>query len=206
MALQMPEVDLARDIDACLAQARELSAGAIDVPGEPPGQRHVTIITPGRLTMPIPCPPPEAVSEQMLADIRRIVPPQPKQQITVIAFNDVVLRGALTAERVNSLIPFLGYLMGMAFDGHTVVVFEGHPSALKLGCQNSDLLIVDKRMAAHLQDDWVLEASAVMRNPRILLFGQDGSMTELESSSPPPGTGESQSRPKKRWWPFGRGT
>jgi hypothetical protein len=106
---------------------------------------------------------------------------------------------------VNSLIPFLGYLMGMAFDGHSVLVFEGHPSALKAGCQNSDLLIVDEAMTDYLQENWVLEASAVMRNPRILLFGHHGSIAEVNSSSPPPGKAEGPGRSKKSWWPFGRG-
>jgi hypothetical protein len=205
MVFRMPEVDLDRDIAACFAEARQLSAGAIDVPGEGPGQRHVTVITPGRLIMPLPCPPPDAVSVEMLVGIRRIVPPLPKLAITVIAFNDVVSQGALTPGQVNSLIPFLGYLMGMAFDGHTVVVFEGHPSALKVGCQNSNVLIVDQRMADHLQRDWVLAASTVMRYPRILVFQPDGSIAEVDISSPPPGKAEGPSRSKKPWWPFGRG-
>jgi hypothetical protein len=154
--------------------------------------------------MPIPCPAPEAVSEEMLASIRRIVPAGPKLAITVIAFNDVVSQGALTPGQVNSLIPFLGYLMGMAFDGHTVVVFEGHPSALKAGCENADLLIVDQRMADLLQEDWVSVAGAVMRNPRILVFGRDGSIAELNPSKRPPRDVESPSKSKRPWWPFGR--
>jgi hypothetical protein len=205
MAPRMPKVDFAGDIDACFAQARQLSAGAVDVPDEPSGQRNVTIITPGRLIMPIPCPPPEAVSEEMLAGIRRIVPPEPKLAITVIAFNDVVARSALTAARANSVIPFLGYLMGMAFDGHTIVVFEGHPSALKAGCQNSDLLIVDETMADQLQDDWVSAASAVMRDPKILLFGRDGSISEVNASTWSARRAEGPPRSKRPWWPFGRG-
>ena len=116
--------------------------------------------------MSIPCPPPDAVSEEMLAGDRRIVPQEPKGAIAVVAYNELALQDARTAEEMNSRIPFLGYLMGMAFDGHTVVVFEGHPSALKTGCQNSDILIVDEAMADLLQEDWVPVAAGVMKDPR----------------------------------------
>ncbi len=202
----MPKVDLDRDIDVCFAQARQLSAGAIDVPDEAPGQRRVAVITPGRLIMSIPCPPPDAVSEEMLAGIRRIVPQEPKRAIAVVAYNELALQDARTAEEMNSRIPFLGYLMGMAFDGHTVVVFEGHPSALKTGCQNSDILIVDEAMADLLQEDWVPVAAGVMKDPRILVFGPDGSIAELDPTRRPPAKAEGASRSKKPWWPFGRGT
>jgi hypothetical protein len=48
---------------------------------------------------------------------------------------------AITAEEVSLLIPFLGHLLGMASTGHSVVVFEGHASALGPACREADLLI-----------------------------------------------------------------
>jgi hypothetical protein len=195
MGLQMPEVDPGRDLASCFAQARQLSAGTVDVPGEEPGQRSVAIVTPGRLIMPIPCPPPQSVSAAMLASIRAIVPPEPKLAITVVAFSDVVKQGALTPGQVNALIPFLGYLVGMACDGHTVVVFEGHPSALRVGCSDADVLIVDQAMVEHLQKDWIEVASTAMRNPRILIFGRDGSIAAVNPQRWP-GRGEDPARSK----------
>jgi hypothetical protein len=195
MAVQMPDVDPDRDFAACFVQARRLSAGTVDVPGEEPGQRSVAIVTPWRLIMPIPCPPRQSVSAAMLASIRAIVPPHPKQAVTVIALNDVVKQGALTPGQANTLIPFLGYLVGMAYDGHTVVVFEGHPSALRAGCSDADVLIVDQAMVEHLQNDWIEVASAAMRKPRILIFGRDGSIAAVNPQRWP-GKSEDPARSK----------
>jgi hypothetical protein len=190
MDRHMPEVDLDRDIQACFAEARKMSAGGVYVPGGVPGERYVTVITPGRMIVPISCPAPKAGYEEKLATLRSIVPPEPKRAITVIAFNDLVmhmdLESGITIELVKSLIPFFSWLRVMAFDGHTVVVFEGHPSALKVGCQNSDVLIADQSMVDHLQEDWVFVASTVMRHPWILVVGRDGSIAEVNPSTRPP--------------------
>jgi hypothetical protein len=198
----MPEVDTHQDPRTVFSKARELSAGAET-------GRSVTIVTPGRLIMPVACPPANAVSPQMLEGVRRIVPDNPKQQITVIANNNVVAASAFTAREANTLIPFLGYLMGMAFDGHTVVVFEGHSSAIAAACEGSTLLLVDQVMVEHLQPDWGSVAASAMKSANILMFGRDGSLARIvpgvaSATSPPPA---SKSAPKRRrWWPFGRGT
>ena len=116
--MPLPEVDTHQDLRTVFSKLRQLSAHAET-------GRSVAVVTPGRLIMPVACPPANAVSLQMLEGVRRIAPETPKQQITVIANNNVVAASAFTAREANALIPFLGYLMGMAFDGHTVVVFEG---------------------------------------------------------------------------------
>jgi len=200
--LSMPDVDTHIDLHSVFKQARQLSAGAET-------GRSVAIVTPGRLIMPVVCPPASEVSPQMLQGVRAIVAEHPKQQITVIANNNVVASNAFTAREANSLVPFLGYLMGMAFDGHTVIVFEGHPSALAAGCEGSTLLLVDQAMVKHLQADWVVVAASAMKSPSVLMFGRDGSLARIapdggSATSPAP-----KSRPaqKKRWWwPFGGDT
>jgi hypothetical protein len=205
MTPYMPQVDPVADFAGCIVKARELSSGAIEVPGQEKGQRCVALITPGRLIMAIPCPPAGAVTDEMLSSIRRIVPHEPRQAITVIGFNDIVKQNALNPGQINALIPFLGYLIGMAYDGHNVVVFEGHPSAFQAGCKNADLLLVDQSMAVHLQNDWVRVASSVMKTPRILVFGSDGSLALVDPASPPAVRTESQPPPQKPWWwPFGK--
>lgn len=205
MTPYMPQVDPVADFAGCIAKARELSSRATDVPGQDKGQRRVALITPGRLIMAIPCPPAGAVTNEMLVGIRNIVPDEPKLAVTVIAFNDIVKHNALNPVQINSLIPFLGYLAGMAYDGHNVVVFEGHPSAFQVGCENADLLLVDQRMTAHLQGDWVSVASSVMKTPHILVFNSDGSVAVVDPASPPSVRIEFPESPKKPWWwPFGK--
>jgi hypothetical protein len=181
----MPQVDPVADFAGCMAKARELSSGVIDVPGQEKGQCRVALIMPGRLIMAIPCPPAGAVTNEMLMGVRQIVPSDPKLAITVIGFNDITKQNALTPEQINGLIPFLGYLVGLAYDGHNVVVFEGHPSALQAGCKNADLLIVDQRMILFLQNDCGRSASSVMKTQRILVFGSDGPLAEIDPASPP---------------------
>jgi len=204
MTPYMPQVDPVADFAGCIVKARELSSGATEVPGQEKGQRSVALITPGRLIMAIPCPPEGAVTREMLAGIRNIVPDQPKLAVTVIGFNDIVKQNALNPGQINALIPFLGYLIGMVYDGHNVVVFEGHPSAFQVGCENADLLLVDQRMAAHLQNDWVRVASSVMKTPRILVFGSDGSVAQVDPASPPAVRNENPPPRKHWWWPFGK--
>lgn len=199
MTVSMPDVDLGRDFAACLAEARGETPG----PGRVGKGRHVALITPGRLVMILPCPPPEAVSDAMVASIRAIVPEELPQVIASIAFTDVVRRGVPDASAVNERIPFTGYLLGMAFVGHNVVVFEGHPSALAAGCAGSDLLVVDSAMADHLQDDWAAVAARAMRRPRILLFRRDGRVEVVDPSAPRPvKPAPAPPRKRRRWWPF----
>jgi hypothetical protein len=202
MSIYMPAVDLNRNFSACLAEARKGNFGP-----PAPEQRHVALITPGRLVMMLPCPHPEAVNPAMIAGIRAVVPEEQPQVISCIAFNDVVRMGALDVAKVNELIPFTGYLLGMAFLGHNVVVFEGHPSALATGCLEADLLIVDAPMADLLQEDWVAVAARAMRHPRILVFCRDGRLIRVDPSTERwvkiGGDPDPRNEPRKRWWwPF----
>lgn len=192
MSVSMPEVDRERDFPTILAAARKLTS-------ETPEHRQIALITPGRLVMMLPCPPAETVSQEMIASIREIVPEEQPQVITTIAFTDVVSRGPLEVAKVNQVIPFTGYLLGMAFVGHNVVVFEGHPSALAAGCLGADLLIVDGAMADQLQENWVVVAAGAMRKPRILVFGRDGRLVVVDPST----EHWVKSERKKPWWrPF----
>jgi hypothetical protein len=146
------------------------------------------------MIIPIPCPPHGSFGPELIAAVRRFVPEDEPQAITVIAFNDVLrahLPGGpkeqgITPELVNLLIPFLGYLLGMAYTGHSVVVFEGHSSALALACQDADLLIVDEAMLARMQPGSVGVASRAMRNPQILVFGRNGRIIPLDPASAQP--------------------
>jgi hypothetical protein len=146
------------------------------------------------MILPLPCPPRGSVAPELIAGVRLIVPEDEPQAITVIAFNDVLRaelpdrpeQQGITAEEVSLLIPFLGHLLGMAYTGHSVVVFEGHSSALALACRDADLLIVDEAMLPRLQPDWVSVASHAMRKPRILVFGRDGRIHPLDPTSAQP--------------------
>jgi hypothetical protein len=157
-------------------------------------QRCVVLLTPGRLIIPIPCPRLGSHGPDLTAGVRRVLPEDEPQRIAVVAFADVFNathanrrnQEGITTELIGSLIPFLGYLIGIAYTGHSVIVFEGHPSALATGCRDADLVIVDTAMVKHLQRDWVSVATGVMRKPRILVFEQDGKIIPIEPTSAQP--------------------
>ncbi|HMF14951.1 MAG TPA: hypothetical protein VKE94_21695 [Gemmataceae bacterium] len=219
MNVYMPNVETAGNLDELFAKARQMSNGEHAPPGYSNG-RSAALVTPGRLVMAIPCPPSAPTTPGAVEGVRRLVPLEPKQTITVIAFNDLVKFGSLSPLEVNAHIPFLGYLLGMVFDGHTVVIFEGHPTALAAGCRGATLLIVDEVMVPLLQKDWPDIASKSMQlRPRLLIMCRDGTTKELVPNVPQQlcfqeivtsqviSIARSETtRPRKRWWwPFGSG-
>lgn len=143
-----------------------------------PGQRYVVLVTQARLLMQQPCPPPGSMPPEAIAPIERIAPAQPRLNIAVIAFTalDALL------EDIARAIPFLGYLLGLAYLGHKVVIFEGHPSALAAGCYDADLLLIDGAMAPFLPDNLIELVYPVMRVPRILAVGRNGKITEISKA------------------------
>src|SRR5579863_3652628 len=192
MSKYMPEVDAIREQqEATFQMARRIAVkGKVLRPGGL-AERCVAVVTPGRLILPIPCPPDGTYHPDLVATLSRMVPDPKPQTISVIAFNDLSRSiptdhpesQGITAKRIDTMIPFLGLLMCMTNLGHNVVVFEGHSSALTLGCGDADLLLVDEAMMEHLPKEWVRVAKSVLRQPRILVWGREGTMTPLAAES-----------------------
>jgi len=175
---RMPEVDVPPDLEDRFARARRIASGDESVPdpsSPPQGQRRLVIVTPGRMCMVHKCPPPGSMQASAVAAIEKIAPSSKPLGIAVIAFTELrALRASLA-----KAIPFAGYLLGLAYVGHAVVVFEGHPSALRAGCHDADMVIVDEAMIPVLQKDWLSVVWSVMRAPQALVFGRDGSLKRL---------------------------
>jgi hypothetical protein len=158
---RMPEVDALPNIEEIFTRARAAAGGAERPPGA--SGQHVIVVTPGRMLMFNPCPPPGSMSAAQTASMERMIAPTVKRNIAAIAYTE------LEAVRTDAprTIPFLGILLGLAYIGHAVWVFEGHPSALAAGCRDADVLIVDGGMVPHLQQDWQTVAAGTMRRPEI---------------------------------------
>jgi hypothetical protein len=62
-------------------------------------------------------------------------------------------------------------------------VFEGHPSALAVGCRDAELLIADNAMMPFLQEDWVTVAVGAMKRP--LIFAHERAAFSLRRLYPP---------------------
>ena len=157
---RMPEVDTPAQVGEVFAKARTAAAG--DAP-DGSAARHIVIVTPGRLLMLQPCPPPGSMPEAQVASIQKLISPQTKRAIAAIAYTEL---SALRKD-LSKTIPFAGILMGFAYIGHAVWVFEGHASALAEGCRDADVLLVDGGMVPHLQSDWYAVATSTMRRPEV---------------------------------------
>jgi hypothetical protein len=176
-AVRMPEVDEPTDIGAVFDTARRAASGEGEQPPGLPG-RHVIIVTPGRMLKYQPCPPPGSMPAPRVASIEQMIPSNPKRNIAAIAFTEI----AAITKSADKAIPFLGILLGFAYIGHAVWIFEGHPSALVAGCREADALLVDGAMVPYLQGDWAAVAAKTMRHPEI--YVHDRSTYSLQKVSP----------------------
>jgi hypothetical protein len=178
----MPEVDVLSDMGGLFAKTRAmLEAENIteyiqrvgfdqlirpDKPSK--GQRHVAIITPRRMVYLQPAPGPNTQPEQEVTLLKELLPGAAPLQITVISYTE--LEAYMEDKTRTRCIPFLGYLLGFAYIGHNVVVFEGHPSALEHGARNSDVLIIDSGMLPFMPENWAEIVFPVMKSdPRIFI-------------------------------------
>ena len=176
--LKMPEVDIPSNIDERFKTAWRLASGGSEIATDtatPAGQRNVIIVTPGRATMIQPCPRPGSMDANSVQAIEKIAPPQKPSNIAVIAFTQVeaLLSG------ISKAIPFFGYVMGLSYIGHNVMVFEGHPSAIRVGCRDADMVIVDEAMVPYLQNDWMNVVLTAMRGSQLLIFGKNGTVKRV---------------------------
>ncbi len=156
----MPEIDAAVDPASLFARARTAAARS-----SADGSRELVIVTPSRTLMMQPCRTPGSMPPEQVEEIEKIVPSQPQRRIAAIANTDLQ---ALRTD-VDRAIPFASLLLAFAYIGHSVWVFEGHPSALAHGCRDAELLIVDDAMVSHLPRNWAATAAGVMRQPQIFL-------------------------------------
>jgi hypothetical protein len=182
----MPDVDLLSDMNGFFLHARKLleaqnaeediqdtGLGLIVPPkraGEkiPKGQRHVALITPGRMISLAPAPPPNSQSEKQLAPVKSILPSEGPLQITAISYTK--LEAYMQDTTKTKCIPFLGFLLAFAYLGHNVIVFEGHPSALAFGVKNSDALFIDSGMLPFLAENWAdVVFQAVKPNAKVFI-------------------------------------
>lgn len=166
----MPEVDIRPEIDAIFSRAREY-AQKTNEDAEGALHRQVIIVSPGRLLIAKDCPTTGEIPEEQLVILKELIPTSPRINIAVIAYTflDALKENLLRA------IPSFGFLLGFAALGHTVWVFEGHPTSLSAGCREADLLLVDSGMLpdiAALTPDWRKRALQSMRGSEIKILAR----------------------------------
>jgi hypothetical protein len=153
-------VQLRPDIDAVFAQLRQTASRT--------EARGVAVLTPERKLALVPSLPETPAVQTMAANLDKLIPAATRRNIVGIGYTATA---SLTqANDPNQSAPFFALLAGLCYIGHAVWVFEGHPSALEAGCRDGDVLIVDSGVRPSLAAGWTDTASAVMRNPNILVF------------------------------------
>jgi hypothetical protein len=161
----MPDVDRLPNIEDVFDWVRQAARDELASPRFAPGARQVVIVTPGRTLLFNPCPTPGAMPPQLVKIAESVIPSSVKRNIAAISYTELPAVHANPA----GAIPFLGFLLGFAYIGHAVWVFEGHHSALAAGCRDADVLLVDGGMVPFLQPDWAEAARAVMRGKDIVV-------------------------------------
>lgn len=175
---RMPEVDVWEDMEETFIAARRMAAD----PQEP----AIAIVTPGhRMVLPVAIgliPPAERQSPKY-AELAGFVSLSQSQNVTAICMTDLstglqdVYRPEDPPFTGSRAIPFFGYLMALGALGHNVLIFEGHPSTLAMGCRDAEVLIVDGGMVPFLQTDWMAVARSVMRpGHKGFIFHRDGAI------------------------------
>lgn len=159
---RMPDVEDHPNLDALFARARlKLSDPQPFPEDDVDGRRAIAVVTPGREITLLPCPAPGSMADEHVAPVKALLPPEPPLNVAAVAYTSVE---ALARDKDKTrCIPFLSDLVAFGYIGHSVVVFEGHPSAFESGVRDSDVLIVDSGMKPFLQSDWAGVARRLMR-------------------------------------------
>lgn len=163
--VHMPDVDIRPGMEEIFTEAKNLAQNET-ILADKSRLRHVVIVSPGRLLL-IKDTYPEGTlpSESRLA-LEKLLPSDNTLKIAVIAFTEM---DALRAD-IRKAIPFFDYLLGFAYLGHAVWIFEGHASVLEMGCRDADFVLVDQRMVEFLDPDWeeIVKQNAEVQNVRLL--------------------------------------
>ncbi len=175
----MPNVSEPDDLREIVARARAILGCA---------ERKVAILTPERNLRIVFAPPAGSMSQEHVDPVRRIFPGS-QLNITVVSFT------ASDALEKNDArcIPMLGTLAGLAYVGHSVLVFEGHAAAFETVVAGSDALVIDSGMLPFLQSDWFDAAKRNMPQGKILCFDRKRNRAHpLVRSKNPPGWKETE--------------
>ncbi len=169
--VHMPEVDIRPGLGDIFIQAKKL-AQEETVLADKSHLRHVVIISPGRLLLVKDSYPAGTLPSGSRQTLENLLPSDHPLKIAVIAYTQM---DALRTD-IRKAIPFFDYLLGFAYLGHAVWVFEGHSSVLEMGCRDADLVLVDQRLLEFLDQNWekTVKQKAGVKNVRIISISENG--------------------------------
>ena len=157
----MPNVVIPTNLREIFDNIRKIAAGD-------KGQGGLVILRPNRSYLVVPKMPESPELKKFAEGLAHLLPPGVQRNVAVISYTEFGAQTPTVTE-VDKAIPFFGLLMGLAYLGHAVWVFEGHASALAEGCRDADALLIDSAMLPLLPSGWQETARAAMRNANILV-------------------------------------
>jgi hypothetical protein len=190
----MPSIDLHTDMEEFFEDARllglkgsekgfrekfermhpEYEGRVVWLEGIKAGQRFVPVISPGRIIFLFHTLPPNSRNAEA-QNVVDILPNKKNLKITAISYTaipDSMNAGLSIEERLTGVvkcIPFIGQMASFAgVHGHSVLIFEGHPSVFEAGIKKSDVLFIDSGMLKFIQEDWA--EVAFRMNPHCKIF------------------------------------
>jgi hypothetical protein len=183
---RMPEVQPLPDPSRLFACARRLAVkleqfGPGDLPDSAAlqvllpreewfwGRRALVVVTPGEVIMGFPVGPQGSMSQESIKLWESILPHDPPRNVAVLSYTALP---ALLADP-DRCIPFRGFLLAFTALGHTVWVFEGHPSRLEAGLRDADILLIDGGMIPHLPPNWQHIAGRAMRGRELWIHDRE---------------------------------
>jgi hypothetical protein len=130
----------------------------------------VSIVRPDGQLLGFPAPPAGSMPPAVVKSVEAMIPSVAQRNVAVIADTSFIIApGPPGVAEAGRAIPFFGLLIGLAYIGHAVCIFEADAAALAAGCLDADVLIVDSSVASRLPKDWGVTASKAMRNANIIV-------------------------------------
>jgi hypothetical protein len=135
--------------------------------------RGVSLVRPDRTHFILPGPPDGSIKAPMVEGVKAVIPSEAPRFVAAM-----VAQGALAGDpsqkpslpEVARRVPFMGLLVGLAYTGHAVWMFEASAEWASAGSEEADVLIVDSEAIASLAPSWLEDAARVMRNGNVLVY------------------------------------
>jgi hypothetical protein len=165
----MPDVDERRDAAQVFAEARTAAR-------KTPDGRGVALVGPDRAVMVLPVPQRSAEMDARLSKLPDIPSDRPHHIAAIVNTSRCAASPGEPpqVQEIAKVVPFLGYLIALGYAGHHVWAFEGHASALTLGLEHAEILLLDSGMLPLLRADWMDVAQRVMDGVRrVLIFTRE---------------------------------
>src|SRR5437868_6729670 len=84
---RMPELDFPPDLEGIFAKPRRVGTGELTPPVSP--NKHVAVVTPGRMIMMHPCPAPGTMTPSTIESVEKLLPSSARKKVTIIAFTEL---------------------------------------------------------------------------------------------------------------------